>query len=221
MCFVALLGGACTASAQGVASAPTLPNPDLHPGVADPAVTQDNIDSTICMSGYTKGVRPPSSYTSNLKRQQIQDEGLPGGPEDYEEDHVIPLELGGAPRDEKNLFAEPYENHGAKLAAPGTGAESKDKVEKATNRRVCSGSMTLADAQTRIASNWQQLGADEGMLSESTTPSAPSTNPSPSPPPKTSPSPPSISQPKTPPPPPPRPHLQNRRTTGGPGPSNA
>jgi hypothetical protein len=29
------------------------------------------IKSTICRSGYTATVRPPSSYTTNLKQQQM------------------------------------------------------------------------------------------------------------------------------------------------------
>jgi hypothetical protein len=33
--------------------------------------------------------------------------GETGSPADYEEDHFIPLELGGAPRNAKNLWPEP------------------------------------------------------------------------------------------------------------------
>ena len=109
-------------------------------------------------------IRPPASYTDKLEQQQIRDEGLPGTPQDYEEDHLISLEIGGAPKDEKNLWPEPYENRGAKFAAAGTGSESKDKVENATNKLVCSGKMTLSDAQERIASDWRKLGIDEGCL---------------------------------------------------------
>jgi hypothetical protein len=136
----------------------------LHPGVTNPDVTQDNINSTICKSGFTKTVRPPASYTDDLKRQQIRDEGLPGNLSDYEEDHLISLELGGAPKDPKNLWPEPYENKGDKLAKTGTGSETKDKVENETNKQVCSGKMSLSDAQQRIAADWYKLGADEGVL---------------------------------------------------------
>ena len=143
---------------------PIFPDASLHPGVANPDVTQDNISSTICKSGFTKTIRPPASYTDKLERQQISDEGLPGSPQDYEEDHLISLELGGAPKDEKNLWPEPYENRGARFAEPGTGSETKDKVENETKRLVCSGKMTLSDAQERIASDWRKLGKDEGAL---------------------------------------------------------
>src|ERR1700687_1954524 len=44
-----------------------LPDPKCTPGAVDPSVTQDNIDSTICVSGYTKTVRPPVSVTEPQK----------------------------------------------------------------------------------------------------------------------------------------------------------
>ena len=44
-----------------------LPDPRCTPGSVDPAVTQATIDSTICRSGYTEGVRPPESQTTHAK----------------------------------------------------------------------------------------------------------------------------------------------------------
>ncbi len=44
-----------------------LPDMTRTPGVANPAVTQDSIDQTICVSGWTKTIQPPASYTSKLK----------------------------------------------------------------------------------------------------------------------------------------------------------
>jgi hypothetical protein len=152
------------ATQNAPAMSPVLPNSTLHPGAVNPDVTPDNIKQTICAKGFTKTIRPPESYTSSLKRQQIRDENLPGNPSDYEEDHLISLELGGAPQDPRNLWPEPWENKGSALAAPGTGAESKDKVENETNRLVCSGRMSLSDAQTRMAADWHQLGVDEGVF---------------------------------------------------------
>lgn len=154
-----------TTTTQAATSVPPIfPNAQLHPGATNPDVTQDNIDSTICKSGFTKSIRPPPSYTDKLEQQQIRDEGLPGSPQDYEEDHLISLELGGAPKDKKNLWPEPYENRGAKFAAPGTGSESKDKVENETKRLVCSGKMSLSEAQKSIASDWRKLSEEEGVL---------------------------------------------------------
>lgn len=55
----------------------------------NPAVTQASIGQTICVRGWTATVRPPESYTEALKREQIAQEGLPGGLSSYEEDHLL------------------------------------------------------------------------------------------------------------------------------------
>src|ERR1044072_7659266 len=47
------------------------PDPACTPGATDPRVRQDNIQQTICVRGYTRGVRPPVSYTDERKRQGI------------------------------------------------------------------------------------------------------------------------------------------------------
>jgi hypothetical protein len=64
----------------------------------------------------------------------------------FEEDHLIPLELGGHPTDPKNLWPEPY--------ASNTGARVKDKLENALYELVCNGSVTLKTAQKAMATNW-------------------------------------------------------------------
>lgn len=53
-------------------AAGNLPDPRLTPGAIDPAVTQQNIDQTICRRGYTKTARPPAFYTNRLKMLQIR-----------------------------------------------------------------------------------------------------------------------------------------------------
>lgn len=116
------------------------------PGATNPAVTQANIHQTVCVSGWTKTVRPPVGYTNKLKAQQMKAEGLTDSPRDYEEDHLISLQLGGSPTSPLNLWPEPY-------AGP-EGARRKDVVEDALKRLVCSGKMPLADAQTAIRTNW-------------------------------------------------------------------
>lgn len=127
-----------------------LPDPICTPGVADPRVTQDNILTTICVSGYTSKVRPSSRYTDALKALQIRaysytDTTLA----DYEEDHLIPLELAGHPTDPKNLWPEP-------LTGPYP-ASRKDGVENSLHTKVCAGLITLAAAQAAIATNWETL----------------------------------------------------------------
>lgn len=129
-----------------------LPDPKCTPGVADPRVTQDNIRSTICVAGYTATVRPASAYTDALKVRQIKQYGYADtAPADYEEDHLIPLELGGNPTDPANLWPEP--RFGSYPAS------KKDGVENALHSKVCSGSITLASAQREIAVNWESVAS--------------------------------------------------------------
>jgi hypothetical protein len=131
-------------------SATGLPDSSCTPGVANPAVTQGNIGQTICVSGYTATIRPPSSYTDALKVQQMVAYGeTTMTTADVEEDHLIPLEAGGDPRDPRNLWPEPWNDAGVLL-----GAHSKDKVENWARDEICSGTQTLATIQQLIASNW-------------------------------------------------------------------
>lgn len=127
-----------------------LPDRNCTPGAIDSKVTQANIQSTICRSGYTKTVRPPVSYTNPLKVKQIGEYGyLDTNPKDYEEDHLISLELGGSPTSEQNLWPEPYNIT--------LGAREKDKVENYLHKQVCDGIITLDEAQKEIAGNWTQV----------------------------------------------------------------
>lgn len=126
-----------------------LPNGSRTPGAVNPAVTQATISRTICRTGYTRTIRPPSDYTTGLKEQQLASGYAFRGDtstRDYEEDHLISLELGGAPRDTRNLWPEPY------LATDG--ARVKDRVENELHDLVCSGRLSLSTAQQAIARNW-------------------------------------------------------------------
>jgi hypothetical protein len=125
------------------------PSPSLTPGATDPGVTQDDIQSTICVPGYTKTVRPPETITHNLKLQIMETYRASGELRDYELDHFIPLELGGCPDCVSNLWPEPY---GSNL-----GARQKDQVENYLHREVCSGNMTLTQAQDAIRTDWAKV----------------------------------------------------------------
>ncbi|MFC5722890.1 hypothetical protein ACFP1Z_22240 [Streptomyces gamaensis] len=138
-----------TARAATACSQSRLPLPDssCQPGAYNPDVTQDTIGSTICTPGWTKTVRPPASYTNALKVRQIHEYGYSDtDTADYEEDHLVPLELGGAPRDPKNLWPEP--RYGSQPA------EDKDTVENRLKRAVCDGDAKLDDARSAIATDW-------------------------------------------------------------------
>ena len=108
------------------------------PGVVNPDVTQANIAITVCKHGWTRTIRPPVSYTNALKAKGLRQYRLRGPPSAFQEDHLISLELGGDPVDPRNLWPEPYPR-----------ASAVDQIENDLNHRVCTGSLSLADAQLR------------------------------------------------------------------------
>jgi hypothetical protein len=129
-----------------------LPNHTLTPGVYNPAVTQATIRSTICKVGWTATIRPPTSYTNPLKVSGIARYGYADKKlGDYEEDHLVSLELGGSPTSPKNLWPEP---HHIKIGGLDLGSYAKDGFETHLKSLVCAGAMTLAKARAEIAGNW-------------------------------------------------------------------
>ncbi|HEY4411645.1 MAG TPA: hypothetical protein VGN06_01495 [Gaiellaceae bacterium] len=106
------------------------------PGVLNPDVTQATIGWTICVHGWTATVRPPVEYTNDLKVKQMRAYGETGSPSEYQEDHLISLELGGDPTDPRNLWPEPYPR-----------ASDVDRIENELNAQVCSGKLTLVEGQ--------------------------------------------------------------------------
>jgi hypothetical protein len=116
--------------------------------VINSQVVQGNIASTICTPGWTKGIRPDVQYTNGLKLKQLAQfapfhagdpEWTVGG---VEEDHRLPLELGGAPQDEHNLSPEVHRD-----------STLKDRDENAFKSRVCSGE-PLRQAQAEFVRKW-------------------------------------------------------------------
>lgn len=128
------------------------PRPDASctPGAIDPAITQADIASTICRSGYTETVRPAVSQTDAAKKTLYTAYGIPSGTVS-ELDHLVSLELGGS-NDVANLWPEV-----GKVPNP------KDTVENALHQAVCSGKVKLAAAQQAIAANWQSAESALGI----------------------------------------------------------
>ncbi len=129
------------------------PNKALTPGVLNGLVRDDTVQKTICVSGWTATIRPPASYTTKLKIQQMKAQGLGGSPADYEEDHFISLELGGNPTSPENLWPEPYKPLGTLVG----GAKQKDATENYLHKEVCAGRMSLSVAQGLITSDWYSV----------------------------------------------------------------
>lgn len=154
--FVASLLVAGSASAATTKTSSSLDwvvqNNKVTPGALNKTVTQDNIATTVCKSGWTATIRPTTTYTNKLKDTQLKTTYAAYvklfGPSaaNYEEDHLISLQLGGDPSDVKNLWPEPY---------AGNGARKKDVTETALKRLVCAGTLKLAEAQKAIL-NWPE-----------------------------------------------------------------
>ena len=136
-----------TCHARGV-----LPDPRCTPGATNPAVDQADIGSTICKAGWSGSVRPLEAYTEPLKRRLMASYAATYPIGDYELDHLVSLELGGAPSDPRNLWPE-----------FGASPNPKDRVEDAAHAAVCDGRMSLAAAQLGIATNWVALGQRLGL----------------------------------------------------------
>jgi hypothetical protein len=153
---------------------PSRPDPARTPGAVNADITAATVTDTICNPRWsTKSIRPSSSYTTRLKREQMRALGytvsnpLPEIPTKngrgvrfdlslcvarssnvacYEEDHLISLELGGHPTDPKNLWPEPRNGP--------LNAHDKDRLENELHRQVCAATITLEAAQQTIASDW-------------------------------------------------------------------
>ena len=148
--FISLIAAGASASAANKPAGTmdwVVQNNAVTPGALNTSVTQSNIATTVCKSGWTATIRPTVTYTNKLKDTQLKTTYAAytkiwgASASKYEEDHLISLQLGGNPSDPKNLWPEPY---------AGIGARKKDVVETALKRLVCAGTLKLSDAQKAI-----------------------------------------------------------------------
>lgn len=116
-----------------------LPDPALTPGVTRQVSMQE-----LCRRGSSKDAR---HVTAAAKRQVLEVYGIvnPGRGE-YEIDHLISLELGGA-NDVKNLWPQSF------VTQPWN-AHKKDRLENRLHALVCRGLLPLEHAQREIATDW-------------------------------------------------------------------
>jgi hypothetical protein len=117
------------------------PDPALTPGDVIAGVTA----ADVCTPYYTKRVR---SVSQSERDQVYANYKTANVPKQHELDHFISLELGGS-NSPSNLWPEPYE--------PRPGAHEKDRVENYLHRQVCSGKITLEEAQKEIATDWYAI----------------------------------------------------------------
>jgi hypothetical protein len=128
-----------------------LPDSACTPGAIFPNATVQQ----ICVPGYASTVR---NVPFGEKDQVYAEYGISHHYSGEDElDHLVPLEIGGS-NDIANLWPE--------AASPTPGYHQKDQVENYLHDQVCSGAMSLKDAQTEIATNWlavyQRIPANYG-----------------------------------------------------------
>lgn len=116
-----------------------LPDSSCTPGAVFPNVTKDQ----ICQPGYARSVR----NVPLDEKHQVYDEYniATHRPGQYEVDHLISLELGGS-NDIANLWPEPAE--------PTPGFHEKDRFENFLHNQICTGKITVQEAQREIVINW-------------------------------------------------------------------
>lgn len=136
----------CHVRTVNAAAGDFLPDHACTPGAVDTAVTEATIGKTICVSGYTATVRPPTSVTGPAKAASLADYGM-AARSTTEYDHLVPLELGGAST-VSNLWPEPNRATAKSVNNP------KDTVENALNKAVCAHRVQLTAAQNAMAANW-------------------------------------------------------------------
>ncbi len=133
----------------------TVPDDQVASCLSDKAGTNVQVDDAItvnliCTLGYSKCIR---NVPQAEKMAVYQSYGLTGNHTGYcdskqgcEVDHLISLELGGS-NEQTNLWPEPYQ---------GTewNAHVKDQLENFLHAHVCTGDISLDQAQQEIATNW-------------------------------------------------------------------
>lgn len=140
-----------------------LPDPVCTPGARNTAATADGPRylHTICKPGYTATIRPPVNITQAIKARLLTTYGLPQSAETRTElDHLLPLELGGDPASDANLWPQPNYDHPHPTSFD---HNPKDPTENTLKHAVCAGTVTLAAAQNAEARDWTTALAVLGL----------------------------------------------------------
>ena len=88
-------------------------------------------------------VRPSSAQIWEIKRSLLHGRRA----SDYELDHIIPIGLGGAVLDRRNLQLQ--------RLSGACNAHMKDELERQLSIMVCAGDATLTGAQHEIGTDWR------------------------------------------------------------------
>lgn len=124
-----------------------LPDRQFTPGTTNAAISEQQYRAQCNAKGWTRLYRPAVSFTNSLKKLQMKQYGYPlADIRDFEEDHLIPLCLAGAPQDPANLWPQPRFGEWS--------ADRKDALEAKLCRLACDGKVPLAETQREIATDW-------------------------------------------------------------------
>ncbi len=121
-------------------------------------VTQSTIVDTICAPGYVDPVLP--SFDAQIKqkekllKQRSIDESFAA---EYALDHRMPVLLGGSPTSLTNLDLRRWEGR--------AGQRRKERPAVYLKRCVCTGDITLKDAQKTPRTRWRATGRTVPNLS--------------------------------------------------------
>jgi hypothetical protein len=126
------------------------------PGATDPQLTATKLCDPAFHTGTARNkMTQPQKRKVRVCRAYGITKACPGPL--YEIDHLISIELGGA-NDDANLWPQPVDALGQ------IGFHTKDVVENRAHRAVCSGKLTLEQAQTGIRTDWFAFGVANGFL---------------------------------------------------------
>jgi hypothetical protein len=116
------------------------------PAPSTPGAIVSSDPATVCVRGYSRALRPAYDYAWRRFRVSVfRAYGIPHEQwSRFTPEHAVPLSLGGAPEDRRNVWPEPKAQ-----------AKEKDEVEDALLVAACyRHTVSLQAAQAAIARNW-------------------------------------------------------------------
>ncbi|GMN04460.1 hypothetical protein [Erythrobacter sp. MTPC3] len=119
------------------------------PGAIDPAITQADLDNTICDPAFLTRAETSPSWKAEMRRRMVDQSYRGQDPALFELDQLVPVKLGGARMTVQNLWLQPW-------SGP-TGAWNKNRIEDELHRQVCARQIPLKVAQQLIARDWKQV----------------------------------------------------------------
>jgi hypothetical protein len=131
-----------------------LPDPEITPGAVNREIEADRsgasrvvdgIETNICAPHFSAtAIRKTIRNFAKLKKQACEEYGVAKCDNSVEGDHLISIELGGCPDCLANLWPQPMAE-----------ARIKDhQVEDVLPRLICSGRISLREAQKCVAGDW-------------------------------------------------------------------